>query len=104
MNATVQAGEFAVCAMLSLLFSGVLDLLTRPLLRKNKSVRVGLTVLEIVCFLAFAALCVAVRVRLGFSDSMPYHYLGYAVGVILYLKTFRIIVDFFQKVCYTIVK
>ncbi|MBQ8319932.1 MAG: spore cortex biosynthesis protein YabQ [Clostridia bacterium] len=98
MNAWTQLGEFSVSAMVGLALAGALDLFA---VRKRAGKgRLFGAALEVFLFALFAGAFVLLSTRLGFSGVRGYQYLGVALGMILYLKTFRIIVAFFKKVCY----
>ncbi len=103
MDARFQLGEFAVCALLGLAFAGVIDIVCMQS-PKGGAKKILSIVIEATAFVVFAAVCVWLWTSLGFTGRRGYHYLGILLGMILYLKTFRIIVAFFKKVCYNILK
>ncbi len=51
-------------------------------------------------FLIVAILCISITFLLDFPSLRVYMIIGYAIGGIIYLKTLRRIVAFFEKVCY----
>ena len=61
-------------------------------------------VADILFFLAFSVLCVGVASRLCLPDFREYYYIGFALGILLYLKTFHKAVAFFKKVCYNSIR
>lgn len=62
------------------------------------------TCFEITFFFAFALGFVALQAWLRFPDLRGYTFVGIGVGFWLYLKTLRIILAFFKKVCYNILE
>ena len=61
-------------------------------------------VADIAFFVAFAGLCVFVASWLCLPSFREYYYLGFALGLLLYLKTFHKAVAFFKKMCYNVVR
>ena len=57
-------------------------------------------VLDIIFGIIFAILCIFASFLLRFPDFRVYMGLGWIIGLIIYSKTLRIIVAFFEKVCY----
>lgn len=55
---------------------------------------------DIAFFLAFALVCVAAAYLFDFPSFRVYMWIGYALGLILYLKSLHKAVAFFQNVCY----
>ena len=51
-------------------------------------------------FVIFAIFCIFASFFLRFSGFRVYIWLGFGVGGILYIKTLRRILAFFQKLCY----
>lgn len=103
MDARFQLGEFAVCALLGIALAGTIDIVSGRG-GNGGAKKIFPAVKEAGVFVVFAVLCVLLWTELGFTGRRGYHYLGILLGMILYLKTFRIIVAFFKKVCYNILK
>ena len=97
MTALAQTGEFSLCVAFGLLFAFAVDLFG---LKKG---RFSAWIDGVLCVI-FAALFVWIGVLVPFLGRRGYHYLGIFLGIILYSKTFQIIVAFFKKVCYNTVK
>ena len=64
---------------------------------KNKAIGIGLDVLF---GLAFSIFCIFAMFLLRFPAFRGYMGLGFLIGLIIYAKTLRRIVAFFEKVCY----
>lgn len=97
MTAWGQLGEFCFCAVFGLLLGAAVHAFGL-----NKG---GFSaVIECGICLLFACVFVWLGVAVGLSGKRGYHYLGILIGIIIYSKTFRIIVAFFKKVCYNIIK
>ena len=57
-------------------------------------------VYELVFFFSYGVSFVAIQSIFGFPDPRGYMYVGIFIGFWLYSKNLRIIVAFFEKVCY----
>lgn len=68
---------------------------------KPKALRISL---DILFFVLFAGLYVFVSVLFEFPSFRLYMFLGCLVGLLLYLKSLHIILDFFIKRLYNILK
>ena len=66
---------------------------------RGKNAKIGMG-FDVLFWLAFALLSIFSSFALRFPSFRAYIWLGYVVGGIIYLKTLRRIVAFFQKVCY----
>ena len=64
---------------------------------KRKALGLGI---DLIFGFAFAILCIFASFWLRFPDFRVYMGLGWGIGLIIYAKTLRIIVAFFEKVCY----
>lgn len=102
------AGQFPVfflCVALGLaggfLYEGV-SVLALPRPRKWRAAL--RFVADITFFVVFAGLCVFVASWLCLPSFREYYYLGFALGLLLYLKTFHKAVAFFKKMCYNSVR
>ena len=93
MTVATQIGEFALSAVFGLLLAFAVHSFG---MKKGRCS----AVIECAVFVIGAVAFVFLGVFAGFSDRRAYHYLGILTGIILYLKTFGIIVAFFKKVCY----
>lgn len=100
------AGQFGVfCICIAVGFIG--GFLCEPvvLLRatfgcgKGKHRAIGI-LLDLVFFVCFALLCSYAAYAFRFPSLRFYMWIGHGIGCIIYLKTLRRILAFFQKVCY----
>ena len=103
MQAENQLYYFALCLIIG--FSGGILYepfsLIRLLLGGNKPKYKWLAALpDILFFACFWALTTACAYLFHFPDFRVYMWIGYAVGLGLYLKTLRRILAFCEKVCY----
>ena len=103
MDSAGQLSIFFVCVSVGIvggfLYEGVsLAALPRPK-KWRPWLRFGA---DILFFLGFAVLCVWVASALCLPAFREYYYLGFAVGLLLYLKTFHKAVAFLKKICYNI--
>jgi hypothetical protein len=57
-------------------------------------------ILDVAFFIGFSMLSVCLAFACNFPDVRVYMWIGYAVGLGLYLKTLRRILAFCEKVCY----
>lgn len=101
MDSQGQLARFLTCVLLGLV-GGVIyectSLLSLPWRRKAKAVMRG--VADVTFFALFAILCVWVLTMLNISAFREYYYLGFAIGLILYIKTFHKALAFFKRICY----
>ena len=51
-------------------------------------------------FLLFGVVCALLSARLGFPSPRAYMYFAYVLGFIIYLKSVKISLDFFKRICY----
>ena len=105
MDTAGQFQRFLICIAVGLA-GGVLYELTSLLVIPCKAkVRVWLRLTADIAFFAlFALLCVWTAAELRFPSFREYYYFGYAIGLILYSKTFHKAVAFFKKLCYNSLK
>lgn len=66
---------------------------------RGKNAKIGMG-FDVLFWLAFALLSIFSSFALRFPSFRAYIWLGYAVGGIIYLKTLRRIVAFFENLCY----
>ncbi len=66
---------------------------------RGKRKKLGI-IIDVLFGLSFGILCIYASFCLRFPDFRVYIGIGWAVGLIIYAKTLRIIVAFFEKVCY----
>ncbi len=105
MDSAGQLSRFFVCVSVGIVGGFLYELCSLLALPKAEKLRKPLRFVADVAFFAlFAAVCIAVANVLCFPDFREYYYLGYAVGMILYLKTFHKAVAFFKKICYNSIK
>ena len=104
MDTQGQFGRFWVCVAAGVV-GGVIYELCSFFVFGKKRLRFCLrTVADILFFALFAVACIIVASVLKFPSFREYYYFGYALGFILYLKTFHKAVAFFKKTCYNGVK
>lgn len=103
MDSKGQFGVFCICIAVGFVGGLLCEIfvLFRALLRcgRGKNKILGI-LLDVTYFLCFAVLCIYAAYRFRFPSLRLYMWVGYAVGGIIYLKTLRRIVAFFEKVCY----
>ncbi|MBO5363417.1 MAG: spore cortex biosynthesis protein YabQ [Clostridia bacterium] len=111
MDTAGQLSRFFVCVLIGIVGGVLYDLFSLPVpfgqvLKKRfqKGAQIIRFVADVGFFIAFAALCIVALNALCFPDFREYYYLGFAVGLILYLKTFHKAVAFFKIMCYNVVK
>ncbi len=66
---------------------------------RGKRMAIGIS-LDVLFGISFAVLCIYASFFLHFPNFRVYMGVGWTVGLIIYAKTLRIIVAFFEKVCY----
>ena len=66
----------------------------------RKKARTTGIVLDVLFGISFGIFCIYVCYFLRFPDFRGYMALGWGIGLIIYIKTMRRIVAFFEKVCY----
>jgi hypothetical protein len=59
---------------------------------------------DVLFFVAFALLCVFTAGWFCLPSFRGYYYAGFALGLLIYLKTFHKAVAFFKKICYNSVR
>ena len=101
MDGAGQLPVFFLCVSLGLAGGFVYEVVSLVALPRPKKWRSGLRfVADIAFFVAFAGLCVFVASVLCLPSFREYYYLGFALGLLIYLKTFHKAVAFFKKMCY----
>jgi len=105
MDTLGQLERFFICAAVGVVGGVFYELCSLVAVGKRKKLRFWLRfIADSVFFVGFAVLCVAVASWLRFPAFREYYYLGYAVGLLLYLITFHKAVAFFKKICYNALK
>jgi hypothetical protein len=105
MDTLGQLERFFICAAVGIVGGVFYELCSLFVFGKREKIRVSLRfVADVAFFAGFALLCVAVASWLRFPAFREYYYLGYAVGLLLYLKTFHKAVAFLKKTCYNSLK
>ncbi len=105
MDTVGQFGRFWVCVAVGVVGGFLYELCSLAVFPRKGKIHGWLRLFaDISFFLLFAALCVGVACALRFPTFREYFYIGYAVGIILYLKTFHKAVAFFKRICYNSVK
>ena len=105
MDSAGQLSIFFLCVSLGFgggfLYEGV-SLMALPRPRKWRG---GLRfVADVAFFVAFAGLCVFMMSWFCLPSFREYYYVGFALGLLIYLKTFHKAVAFFKKICYNSVR
>ena len=101
MDGAGQLPVFFLCVSLGLAGGFVYEVVSLVAFPRPKKWRIGLRfVADIAFFVAFAGLCVVVASVLCLPSFREYYYLGFALGLLIYLKTFHKAVAFFKKMCY----
>ena len=101
MDTLGQLERFFICAAVGVVGGGFYEICSLAVFGKKEKMRFWLRFCaDIAFFIGFSAICVAAASWLRFPDFREYYYLGYAVGLLLYLKTFHKAVAFFKKTCY----
>ena len=105
MDGAGQLPVFVLCVSLGFAGGFVYEAVSLLALPRPKKGRIVLRfVADIAFFVAFAGLCVFVASWLCLPSFREYYYLGFALGLLLYLKTFHKAVAFFKKMCYNSVR
>ena len=105
MDTAGQFGRFWLCVAVGIVGGFLYELCSLTVFPFKQKVRLCLRfVADVAFFTVFAALCVWIACIFRFPNFREYYYIGYAVGLILYLKTFHKAVAFFKKLCYNVVK
>ena len=68
--------------------------------RKGRGKKVAKIVTDVLFFVAFGVVCGWLGAYFSFPSPRVYMYVGYAVGLIIYLKSVKILLAFLKKVCY----
>ena len=106
MDSGGQLAYFFVCVTLGVAGGGIYEVFSLFLpptvvgKHPKKAVLVLRFCADVAFFIVFAALCIFALNRLCFPAFREYYYLGFGVGLLLYLKTFHKAVDFFKFMCY----
>lgn len=105
MDGAGQLPIFLLCVSLGLAGGFVYEAVSLMALPKPKKCRVAFRfIADVVFFVAFAGLCVFVVSRFTLPSFREYYYLGFALGLVLYLKTLHKAVAFFKKICYNSIR
>lgn len=102
-----QLKIFCLCVLTGFLVSILYEavVLLRALFRCNKGKNAILGILlDILFCLLFGGVCIYVSYLLKFPSLRIYMPVGWTLGGIIYWKTLRIIVAFFEKVCYNAIR
>ena len=99
MDAADQIFIFLICVLAGVVCGPLYEAayFVRRFARDNRIVVVSL---DVVFFLAFAAVSVFTAVLFSFPDFRVYMYIGNLLGLILYLKSVHRIVAFLFQLCY----
>ena len=101
MDSSGQLVKFFTCLLLGFFGGGIYELCSLLALPKPSRLKNLLrAIADVLFFLVFAVFCIAALTALTFASFREYYYLGFAVGLILYLKTFHKAVAFLKKICY----
>ena len=106
MDTNRQWYVFCACILIGVIGGVVYDVCSLVVFQgKNKKIYGTFRLIaDVVFFLLFAVLCVFLGNRLGFAGVREYYFIGYAIGLALYLKTFHKAVAFLKNICYNGVK
>lgn len=105
MDSAGQLKIFLTCVLLGVAGGLLYEAVSLLALPKPKKAQKPLRFLaDVIFFTAFAVVCIWTFTALRFSSFREYHYLGFAIGLILYLKTFHKAVAFFKNICYNGIK
>lgn len=103
MDTSNQFTVFALCLFVGFVSGVVYEAFAfgRFLLgcKKGKQKVLG-AALDILFFIAFACVCTTFAYTFRFPNFRVYIWIGYFLGLILYLKTLHQIVAFFENMCY----
>ncbi|MBE5745438.1 MAG: hypothetical protein E7355_04820 [Clostridiales bacterium] len=102
MDSHRQFYVFALCVCIGFIggiIYEVFALLSFPFCRKGKRKWVRV-IFDMAFWLTFACVCLISSYVFRFPALRAYMWIGYLLGGILYLKSLRRIVAFFQKICY----
>ncbi|MBQ8375229.1 MAG: hypothetical protein IJX98_06645 [Clostridia bacterium] len=103
MDTANQWNIFFACVLIGFVGGVLYELASLPvsLAGNREKLRSGVRfAMDLLFFAAFAVLCTVAGNLLGFPALREYYYLGFALGMILYLKTFHKAVAFFKNICY----
>lgn len=97
-----QIFYFLACLFVGFCGGAVRDILSflHLFFRKEKVKKVVRAVLDVLFFVAFGVVCCFMAALFSFPEHRLYMYAAYAFGWIIYLKSGKILLDFFKKVCY----
>ena len=105
MDGAGQFPIFLLCVSQGLAGGFVYEFVSLMVLPKPKKWRTSLRfVADVAFFVAFAGLCVFVTSWLCLPAFREYYYVGFALGLVLYLKTLHKAVAFFKKICYNSIR
>ena len=102
MDTAGQWQQFCVCILQGVAGGVLYDICSLPFFKEGKTrlYRAARLMVDLLFCLLFAVLCVYMGNRLGLPSMREYYFLGYAIGLLLYLKTFHKAVAFLKKICY----
>ena len=106
MDTANQGNVFFACAMIGVFGGAIYDVCSLGVF-KGKNIKrydVLRLIADVIFFLAFAVFCTWMGNVLGFPDVREYYYVGYAIGITLYLKTFHKAVAFLKNMCYNVAR
>ena len=105
MDSAGQLPIFFLCVSLGFGGGFLYEVVSLMALPKPKKWRGGLRFLaDVAFFVAFAGLCVFMMSWFCLPSFREYYYVGFALGLLIYLKTFHKAVAFFKKICYNSVR
>ena len=105
MDSKGQLVKFLTCVLIGIIGGIIYETVSLLALPKpQKCKRFFRAIADVSFFLLFAGLCIYVLTMLKFPAFREYYYLGFAVGLILYIKTFHKAVAFFKKICYNCIR
>ena len=105
MDSARQLSRFFICILLGLLGGLLYEFCSIFALKRPKKLqKTTRFIADLLFFLLFSVWIILSASRLVFPNFRGYYYVGFAVGLIFYLKTFHKAVAFFKNVCYNGVK
>lgn len=106
MDTANQGNIFFTCILIGVLGGVIYEICSLGVFKGKHKKRYDVLrlIADVLFFLAFAAFCTWIGNRLGFPNVREYYYVGYAIGLILYSKTFHKAVAFLKNMCYNVTK
>ena len=105
MDTASQLSRFFICISIGILGGFLYEITSLIAIPWVKRLKWFLRFMaDVLFFVGFAVLCVKLLNLLIFPRFREYYYLGFAIGLILYLKTFHKAVDFFKNICYNCIR